>query len=253
MTQPRGVLYISSFYQTYNSRYDKKERKTKKLLLINEQFVRNFINNLITLICGSNQRRLPSLDKIAQEDFNLSKNKHRMVSKNLDLVAKYITATDDKNIIIPLSEIITLLSKTSNDRLQNIIFWISWLLEYDKIYHKGKLELNYRTVDGIDNKYSKDYLWIIWEMVKDSILIPELKHYINSLELIYKQDFTTTSRRRKLPLLFFAISIHINPLPKLDIPIPHLPKDLLRVMQYETLTVNIRYYALKKKIQTLSL
>tara|TARA_B110000908_G_C10237513_1_gene444191 strand:- start:998 stop:1990 length:993 start_codon:yes stop_codon:yes gene_type:complete len=253
MAQPRGVLYISSFYLNYNSRYDKKERKTKKLELINEQFVRNFINNLISLICGSNQRRLPILDKIAQRDFNLSKNKHRLVSKNLDLVAKYITATDNKNIIIPLSEIITLLSGHTSDRLQKIVYWISWLFEYDKVYHKGKLEINYRTVDGIGNKYSKDYIWIIWEMLKDSILIPDIKQYITSLEVIYKQDFTTTSRKRKLPLLIFAMSMHINPLPKLQIPIPFLPKDLLRTMQYETLTVNIRYYALKKKIQTMDL
>ena len=249
MAQPRGILYISSFYKYYNNKYYKKAKKTKKIELINDQVLRNFINNFITLICGSNQRKILNLLKINSSDFNLNNKKDFLVSKNLDMVSKYITSTDNKIIIIPLSEIITLLRQAKHkEREQKIVYWISWLLEYEKIYHKGKLELNYRDVEGIDNKYTGDYLWIIWQMLNDSVKDLDFKKYINNLENIYKQNYTGTARKKKVSLLIFAILIFINPIPRLLSPIPAIDKLLFRNMQYEVATSNIRYYSLKKKL-----
>ena len=248
LAQPRGILYISDFYKYYNNRYDKSDKRKKKIEIINDQKIKNFISNLITLICGSNQRDLLKLVKISNKDFNLNKKKTSMVSKNLSLVTKYLHPADNKNIIIPLSEIITLLTvHYIKGREQKIVYWISWLLEYEKIFHNGNLDIGYRDVVGVENKYTKDFLWIIWKMLKDSIKSLDTKKYISSLEYIYKHNFTPASRKKRTTLLIFAILIYINPMPRLTMPIPPIEPMLFKQMQYETLLVNIKYFALKKK------
>ena len=65
MAQPKGILYISEFYKYYNNRYDKTDKRKKKIEIINDQKVKNFVSNLITLICGSNQRNILNLVKIS--------------------------------------------------------------------------------------------------------------------------------------------------------------------------------------------
>ena len=249
MVQPRGILYISEFYKYYNNKYDKKDKRKKKIDIINDQKVKNFVSNLITLICGSNQRDLLNLVNISSKDFDLNKKKGSLVSKNLTLVTKYLHRTDNKNIIIPLSEIITLL-KTHyiKGREQKIVYWISWLLEYEKIFHNGTLDIGYRDVPGVENKYTKDFLWIIWQMLHGSITSRDTKKYISSLEYIYKYDFTPSSRKKRTSFLIFAILIYINPMPRLASPIPSIDSRLFKHMQYETLLVNIKYFALKKKL-----
>ena len=249
LVQPRGILYISEFYKYYNLKYDKSDRRKKKIEIINDQKVKNFVSNLITLICGSNQRKLLTLVKISEHDFNLNNKKASMVSKNLTLIAKYLHSADPKIIIIPLSEIITLL-KVNNikEREQKIIYWISWLFEYEKIYHKGNLETDYREISGIERKYTKDFLWIIWKMLKASVNNRDTKKYISSLEYIYKYDFTPSSRKRRIQFLIFAILLYINPMPQLPNPIPEIDSLLFKEMQYEVLLVNIKYFALKKKL-----
>uniref|UniRef100_A0A6C0B614 Uncharacterized protein n=1 Tax=viral metagenome TaxID=1070528 RepID=A0A6C0B614_9ZZZZ len=249
LAQPRGILYISEFYKYYNNRYDKSDKKKKKIEIINDQKIKNFVSNLITLICGSNQRDLLKLVKISNKDFDLSKKRGSMVSKNLSLVRKYLHSADNKNIVIPLSEIITLLTvHYIKGREQKIIYWISWLLEYEKVFHKGNLEIGFRDVPGIENKYTKDFLWIIWKMLNSCVKSPDTKKYISSLEQIYKHNFTPGSRKKRTSLLILAILIYINPMPRLASPIPSIDPMLFKQMQYETLLVNIKYFALKKKL-----
>ena len=248
LIQPRGILYISKFYKYY-SIYTPKYIRKNKLEIINNLCVRNFIVNMITLICGSNERKLLSLKKIPKEDFDMSRHKNKMFSTDLNKVKKFLRRNDPKDIIIPMSEIITCLEdERILDREQKIIYWISWLMEYEKIYHDGNLEIEYRDVEYIENKYSIDFLWIIWEMLKTCIS-KEILVYINNLEYIYKQNFTRGCRRKRITFLILAILLYINPMPKIKIPLEPIEKTLLKKMQYETLLINIRYLELYRRVE----
>ena len=249
LAQPRGILYISDFYNYYDKKYDKKEKKNNKILIINDQIVRNFISCMISLICVSNQRKILTLPKITNDDFNFKNRKKVLTSKNLNLVSKYIHKNDNKHLIIPLSEIINLLTIHYLDsREQNIIYWISWLMVYEKTFHKGKLGIHPREVDGVESKYTKDFLWIIWEMLIDCIQNEDVLRYINALEKIFKQNFTNSNRKKKINLLIIAILIYINPMPQLKSPIPSIDNSLFKKIQYETLVTNIKYFAIKRHL-----
>lgn len=248
LIQPRGILYIVKFYKYY-SMYTPKYIRKHKLQIINNVCVRNFIVNMITLICGSNERKLLTLKKIPKEDFDMTRHKKKMVSSDLNKVMKFLKRNDPKDIIIPMSEIIICLTdERIIDREQKIIYWLSWLIEYEKVYHDGNLETEYRDVDFIESKYTRDFLWIIWEMLKTCIS-KDILVYINNLEYIYKQNFTRGSRKKRISFLILAILMYINPMPKIKIPLDPIESSLFKKMQYETLLVNVRYLELYRRVE----
>ena len=240
LVQPNGILYLSDFVSYYKSLPYGTEKKCP-LRIINDMVIRNFLVFFTTMICGSNQRSLLKLIKITNSDFNLASRKKFLVSSNLSKVKKYIRLSDPKEIIIPMNEIITILTnKDIMDGEQKIIFWLSWLFEYEKIFHDGHLLVSKRNIIGIDEKYYNDFIWIVWEMIKD-VSKEHLTKYIFSLENIYKYNYTRGSRRKKTNLVIFAILLHLNPLPKIQIPIQRINRELFKKMQKESLYVNQRY------------
>ena len=245
VVQPRGILYLSDFINYYKY-IPKGTEKQFPLRIINDMVIRNFLIFFVTMICGSNQRNLLKLVKINSIDFDLTTRKKYLVSDNLNKVKKYIDLSDPKEIIIPINEIITILIKKNIiDGEQKIIFWISWLFEYEKTYHGGELLVAKREIIGIDEKYYKDFIWIIWDMIKD-VAAEYLMNYILSLENIYKYNYTRGSRKKKICLLIFAILLHLNPLPKIEMPVARINKELFNKMQRESLYVNQRYLQLFK-------
>lgn len=250
LVQPRGVLYISDFIGYYKSLPNGTE-KYKPVRIINDMVIRNFLIFFATMICGSNQRTLLKLIKITSADFNLTTRKKYLVSRHLNGVKKYIELTDHKEIIIPLNEIITILiNKDIKDGEQKIIFWISWLFEYEKRFHGGELSVAKREILGIDEKYHKDFIWIIWDMIKD-VSAEYLTRYIVALENIYKYNYTRGSRKKKINLVIFAILLHLNPLPKIQMPVERIHQELFKKMQKEALYVNQRYLQVFKHKYTI--
>ena len=159
LAQPKGAIYLCQFLDYYNSKYTYSMKKNHPLALINDIRIRNFMCFFISLCCLSNQRKLPKIIKINSEDFDLKRRKKGLISKNLTLVSKYITKDDPKEIIIPLSEIANLIKrKDIIDREQTIIYWLSWLFEYEKKYHNNNLLVKHRNIPKVDNKYCRFYM-----------------------------------------------------------------------------------------------
>ena len=50
----------------------------------------------------------------------------------------------------------------------NACYWLEWLIEFDAISKKNKTPLiaESRTWPAVDNKYQKDSIWIIWDIIR---------------------------------------------------------------------------------------
>lgn len=250
LVQPKGILYLSDFIDYYKS-LPRGTEKQFPLRIINDMTIRNFLISFVTIICGSNQRTLLKLIKITSADFDLIARKKFLVSDNLHGVKMYIEVSDPKEIIIPMNEIITILiNRNIIDGERKIIFWISWLFEYEKRFHRGDLIVAKREIIGIDEKHYTDFIWIIWAMIKD-VTAEYLTDYILSLEKIFKYNYTRGSRKKKINLVILAILLHINPLPKIQMPVSRMDRDLFKKMQKETLYVNQRYLQVFKHKYTI--
>lgn len=240
------IHYIVDFMNYYSKYSDTK--KINKIDLVNDQVVRNFICFFSTLLINSTQRKLIKLPKILQKDFDLNTKKQSIISKDLNTVSKFITELDPKEIIIPLSEICNYFINTSySDREHKIIYWISWLFEYEKIYHKNSLLVSERVVSGIDKKHHKDFIWIIWTIIK-YYSNESNKIFIYKLFDLFIINYTKASRKSKSNILITAVMIIVNPLSTIKFPIKKLSIEQYKAASIHELRCNEYYLKLFQNI-----
>ena len=95
------------------------------------------------------------------------------------------------------------------------VYWLSWIFEWEKLLLKKKrdLECAVRDISGIDKKFKKDFIWIIWEVLLDEtdnrnndILLRQIR----SLYEFYKLNFTTSKKRKRVNLIIHALQLLSN-------------------------------------------
>jgi hypothetical protein len=242
----QGVLFIRNFYQHYNS-YDFRDKKQNPLVIINDQVNRNFIFFLITLILNSKHNKLLKLSKIDNEDFNMKEKKHNLISKNLNLVNQFIKNDDPKEIVIPLSEICNYLTNDSlSSRENNIIYWYSWILQFEKVYHNSNMIVASRNVENVDLKYKRDFIWIIWDIIH-TYTSKHIKEYIDCLYYLFINGYTRVNKRSKSYLIILAFNLIINQQPKLPYPIPPIDEKIYNDCILSSLKNNLYYLKIFQK------
>ncbi len=240
--QIQFIYYIVDFMDYYSKYSNTKKKNVNDL--VNDQVVRNFICFFSTLLINSTQRKLIKLPKIKPKDFDLNTKKQGIISKDLNTVSKFITESDPKEIIIPLSEICNYLINTDySDREHKIIYWISWLFEYEKIYHKNSLIVSERIVSGVDKKHHKDFIWIIWTIIK-YYSNKSNKIFIYKLFDLFIINYTKTSRKAKSNILITAVMIIVNPLSIIKFPIKKLCIEQYKAASLHELRCNEYYLKL---------
>ena len=98
------------------------------------------------------------------------------------------------------------------------LYWLGWILEWEKIHVKKYKQFNVaaRYNDGIDKKFVKNVIWLIWEIVNyvkksDFDIQLECHQELNSLWDLYRRNFTLGSRSRKLIYLIWSIKFLATP------------------------------------------
>ena len=195
--------------------------KVKDLLYLrNNQYSRNHIHNLISYITFSSKHKLHKLPKITPEDFNINAMKNHMIASNRNTINTYISVYDHKDIIIPILEIYTnIIQKNNAKSLDNCLYWLSWLITYEKKFHKGYIRCNYRINNRIHEKESYDFIWIIWNIFFDLIqkdtsptrLVKQ--KYIKCLFNIFTKKYKHTQKTKKISIIIMALTIIIDPHP----------------------------------------
>lgn len=243
-----GISYIYIF-QLYYIHKNKSIAKQKKIIhFINDQVVRNFLIYFVTYVLTCNQRKIIKLPKIKEIDFNLNLQKKSLISTNLNLAHNFLIKGDPKEIIIPISEICNYFSDNNHlDREHRIIYWISWLHEYNKVYHSNNMVIGKRIVDGLDSKYYTDFVWILWAIIK-SYSNSYNSDIINRLYKLYIQKYTKGSKKNIANLIIIAVLLIINPLPKIQFPIQNISNEQYKQCTLHSLKCNTYYLTLLQHI-----
>lgn len=186
---------------------------TNVLDLRNNQYLRNHINNMVILLIHSPKYRLPTLPKIPAVDYDMRNIKHLIMHKNLNIIKNYLKPNDNKNIIVPINEIIYNLRRPGISKsLENCLYWLNWIVTYGKNYHKGHIACSDRLVAKVSKKFTNDFTWILWDIILD--LLPD-DTFIGNLYELYKMDFCKGKKASKLNLIIFAFIIIIDPVPNI--------------------------------------
>jgi len=209
----KANLNIISILVHFNTKIINKIKNNDQLSLRNDQFIRNNIHDLLCILTFSPKYKLPKLPNIKSEFFNMENNKNRLLSKNLDNINQFIKNADDKNIIIPLAEILeNIKNKGLSKSLENCLFWLNWILIYEKNFHNGYILCTTRPQEDINSKFLNDFTWILWEIFFKYCTNTD---YLKDLFILYKQDFKKSKRRQKIDIIILALLILIDPQPKI--------------------------------------
>ena len=108
-----------------------------------------------------------------------------------------------------------------NKNTNKALYWLNWIVEWEKINSKkyGKYECALRTIEGVDSKYYKDVVWLIWSVIHkiNKLNIPitfgglinsgknNRDIQIQSLWKLYTNKFTSSTRSKKQLYIIWSI------------------------------------------------
>ena len=182
----------------------------KQLIHIrNTLSVRNCLFDVVVTLCLSEKtNKYSKYPKLVNDDFSFDNIKKKLNATMQILPSHIIKFTDPEELRIIMNEFFFNL-KNKLGGYENSCYWISWLLEWEKINKKKKLkfEIEERNIKGLDKKYSKDLIWLVWSVIfeEGNLMDDNIKNQIKSLFILFKTNFTNGKRSSRIPLVYHAV------------------------------------------------
>jgi len=185
--------------------------KENILLLRNHPTVRLLLAEMVSILVLSKKRKLNTLPTIKKNEFIIDHFKSKLEAKDNRLIETIIMDGDPSEIKIAINE---MAFNIHNRNINKALYWLNWILEWEKINSKkyGKYECASRTVSGIDAKYYKDVVWLVWSVIhkisqlKCSIgFNNEWNKQIHCLFNLYTNKFTPSTRSKKQNYIIWSI------------------------------------------------
>jgi len=225
VNNPRLPVFLWRRYLTFHKSIDHITRKDKdKLIHIrNTSSVRNNIMDVaVTLALSPKTKRYDKLPKVdLKADFEFSNIQQRMNATMKLLPEGLIRFTDPEELRIIMNEIFFNL-KNTNGGYEKSCYWVQWLLQWEKRAkaQKRKFEIETREINGLNPKYGKDMIWLVWEVIfqETNLRDDTLKHQVRALYLLFQYEYTSGKRNARIPYLYQSIGYLTLPL-KTNVPV----------------------------------
>ena len=208
INNPRLSIFL---YKKNNILFNQIERldikNTDYLVLRNSQMIRNlFADIIVTIITSEKKQKFDKLIKIKPEDFNI-KNK---LQANTNILPSHILRFDDpEEFKIIMNEIFYHL-KNKLFGYDKSIYWIIWLIEWEKKHKKNKETWSVppRNVNVKKEKDKCDFIWIIWEIIFEELKYRDekiLNTIIKVLYSLFTHEYTSGKRTERIFIVYNAI------------------------------------------------
>jgi hypothetical protein len=250
------IPHINNFIE-YWCGIDDDVKKKCPLEIVNDQVIRNFIFFMNWILCNSEISKKQLIEdkkfkimNMNSDDLNFKEMKKNgfLLSKNLDNINKFLLMSDPKELILPLAEVCELLTNdklNNNERFGNLSYWFSWLLYYERTFHKNKWLVQYRDFKYIDDKYRDQWIVIFLQiLIHYSELLPVLvKRNIYYLVKSYGSLYSTKNKKSYGCLILFAFKLLVNPYN-----LPSINTELYGKAYGYSAQCNFHYMNLNKKV-----
>jgi len=205
---PKLPLYIDSrlvlFKNILNKGYS-----DDILKLRNNTDIRKIFVEIIGILCCSKKKNSYDIPKINESAFNMIDITHKLVAKHKKAGYKIFRNEDPREIFIAINELAWNINYKNRDT-QRAVYWLEWILEYDKLCKKKKIQKKCgRRNMPVEDKFQCDVIWIVWDIIlseakiKNNNLFKIIQSLLNLFCLKYKESI---KNKRKL-LIYYAISL----------------------------------------------
>ena len=196
------ITYIFKRYKEYLLLI-KNNDFNKKYKLRNNQVFRNHMCEIICILTHSEKEKLFSLKKLKPLEFSLQNINARIKAHKL-LNIEIIKTDDPKELKLISNEIIY---SMNNFNLPNIIYWISWIIQWEKIVIKKtkKYVCAYRPKKNIDMKYHNDMIWLLWDIIIHKAKQCKFNDEIQCLFHLFKHNYKKSKQNKRLPYMLCSL------------------------------------------------
>ena len=178
----------------------------QELFLRNNDKIRKIFSEVICVLCDSNKKHSFENIKLNKDEFDITNMQRKLKAPNIKFLDDLFKKDDPKELFIPLNEFAYQISV--KDSL-NACYWVDWMLEFEIICKKKKEipTIERRTFAPIDEKFQKDFIWIIWEIILNSIEEKDslTNKIVNKLLELFSMRFTSGVKKRRKDLIYFSI------------------------------------------------
>jgi hypothetical protein len=214
------------FYNIYDN-IDHNKEKNEIINLRNDQIIRNLFFSVSTILSlSSKTKRYNKYPKIKLEDFNFNNISLRLSANTNLLPNNFIHFNEPEELKIIINEIYFHLKNKLNG-YDKCIYWILWILEWEKKIkkNKGSWNIDNRNIN-VDEKYKGDLIWIIWELIliESKNRNTDIQKQVKSLHELYISNFKIGKKYKRLPYLLNSvvylmhnINFNIKLIPNLDV------------------------------------
>lgn len=176
-----------------------------ELQLRNNDKIRKLFAEITCILCLSKQKHPYEEIKIDHGELNIDQLSEKLKSPNLNYGPICFKELDPKPLFVPYNELIY--SLTEKNTIDGC-FWVSWIIEYDYICRCRKIKLKAEPREYVE-KDQGNIIWMIWDAFfhfskeKEKIVCT----IIESLFQIFLKRYSHTENKKKIFILYFAISL----------------------------------------------
>ena len=209
---PELIIFIWYNYERYIEVINQYENILEAR---NDVEIRNILSTFVSILSISPQYSLPKLLKITTIDLeNLPKIRTSFIHFT-ELITPFVKTGDPKEVIIPLNEILNHLKSPKSNSYDLVIYWLSWLVSWENEYIK-KNDIGAcaeRQNEKIEKVYWKDFVWILWEILRAEAEWknnPKLKEIVDKSYKFYLYYHNKKNRYKKMYFLIYCFLFFVK-------------------------------------------
>ena len=220
--------------------------KENVLLLRNHPAIRLLLAEIVSILVLAKKRKLNTLPTIKKNEFIIDNFKSKLEAKDNRLIDTIIMDGDPSEIRIAINE---MAFHIHNRNINKALYWLNWILEWEKINSKkyGKYECASRTVNGIDAKFFKDVVWLVWAVINKISQLKcstgfnnEWNKQIQCLFKLYTNKFTPSTRIKKQNYIIWSM-LYITETIDYAIPLIDRPELLFQsLLGFDKIIVSLK-------------
>ena len=207
---PKLPIYIMMRFNQFKEIVHTDDNEDE-LLLRNNLKIRQLFAEIIFTLCRSRKKHtLDSIKIDAGVEYNLAFISSKLKAPDMEYINNTFKPDDPKELFAALNEFAYNITSNIRNNLE-ACYWVEWMMVYEKTNKKKDPCIAHaRLFSSVSEKYQKDYIWIIWDVVinecknRNNALITKI---INSLVEMFSIRYSFSSKHRNKFIIYFAISL----------------------------------------------
>ena len=214
----KNPLLLTFLWNNFERYTDIINAHTELLDTRNHLELRNILATTVSIMTLSNQFQLPTCIKVAPTDLCKINPRFVVFGYNFESIREFFRPDDPQEMLIPLNEILNHLRSPRNNSLEQVLYWLSWIIAYETEFIK-KNEMGpcaERENIRVDKLYWKDCMWILWNIIFSvsqymSCQNPYFKEVIERSYKFYEYYYNKKNRYKKISIVIYTLILFIKP------------------------------------------